>query len=107
MDELTELKEQEVEEAAKAVTLAEKKQQEEKLKQSFLDTTNNLYEDLFGEIPEHVAALNCLPGLKEEYRERLTELLKTLYSQVQDKNEDRLKKVAVLSRFTYFAVSVA
>eukprot|EP00392_Amoebophrya_sp_AT5.2_P016509 g16775.t1 len=98
LDELTELKEQEVEEAAKAVTLSEKKQQEEKLKQSFLDTTNNLYEDLFGEIPEHVAALNCLPGLKEEYRERLTELLKTLYSQVQDKNEDRLKKVAVFNK---------
>ncbi|CAD7945054.1 unnamed protein product [Amoebophrya sp. A120] len=98
LDELTELKEQEVEEGIREKALAEKKVQEDKLRHSFLDTTNNIYDDLFGEIPEHVQALNCLAGLKEEYREKLGELLKTLYAQVQEKNEDRLKRVDVFNK---------
>ncbi|CAD7950959.1 unnamed protein product [Amoebophrya sp. A25] len=99
LDELTEMKEQEAEEALQQKAEAEKKVHEEKLRQSFLDTTNNLYDDLFpADMSEHLGALHCLTPLKEEYREKLAELLKTLYASVQEKNEERLKKVKVFEK---------
>ncbi len=97
LDELTELKEQEAEEAAREKGNAERAVVAEKLKSSFLDTTMNLFEDLFSpaEVPDHIQVLNCYASLKEEYKEKLTELLKTLYVQVQDRNDERLKKIGV------------
>ena len=99
LDELTELKEQEAEEIQAKREEAERKTVEDKLRLSFLDTTMNLFDDLFNadDVPEHIQVLNIYPGLREEYKEKVTELLKTLYAQVQEKNEERLKKVAAFN----------
>jgi len=105
LDELTEVREREAQESQKARQRKEKDAIIAKLKTSFLDATEDLFEDLFSkEIePEHVTVLSCYGTLKEDYRDKLQENIKNLRSWLEDKNDGRKKKVDAFEK----AVKVA
>lgn len=94
LDELTELREREAQENANLNAQREKEAVIEKLKQSFLDCTEDLFEELFSkEIePEHVTVLGCYGPLKENYKDNLADEVKALKQGMEEKNEIRLKK---------------
>jgi len=96
VDELLELKEREQAEAAKERARKDKEAVMEKLKASFLDVTEDLFEDLFSKEaePEHLTVLQCYWQLKEDMRDKLTEDIKTLRQWMEERNEVRMKKVA-------------
>jgi len=75
LDELTELREKEAQERANQSAQKEKEAVIEKLKQSFLDCTEDLFEELFSKDvePEHVTVLSCYGPLKEDYRDKLAD----------------------------------
>eukprot|EP00397_Hematodinium_sp_SG-2012_P032420 GEMP01034520.1.p1 GENE.GEMP01034520.1~~GEMP01034520.1.p1 ORF type:complete len:551 (+),score=81.17 GEMP01034520.1:26-1654(+) len=94
LDELTELKEVEATQTALKKQQTEQDVVLEKLKLSFLDCAHNLLQDLFPTPePEAVLVLQCYLPLKEDYKEKLSELVKTLSSTLEEKNTARLQKV--------------
>mmetsp|Transcript_41266 Transcript_41266/g.94966 ORF Transcript_41266/g.94966 Transcript_41266/m.94966 type:complete len:563 (+) Transcript_41266:110-1798(+) len=100
LDELTEIREREQQEAAKLNSQRQKEATLEKLKQAFLDCTEDLFEELFSKEvePEHVTVLQCYPQLKEDYRDKLTEDIKNLRQWIEEKNEGRMKKVMAFEK---------
>eukprot|EP00435_Cladocopium_sp_Y103_P017007 s4054_g4.t1 len=102
---ITEVREKEQAEQAKQKALAEKQAVIEKLKTSFLDCTENLFEEMFSKEvePDNVLALSCYPGLKEDYRDKLSEEIKGLRSRMEEKNEVRLRKVTAFEKAVYAA----
>lgn len=105
MDELTEVREREQQQRQKQRQAEDKKVVIAKLKLSFTDATEDLFEELFGkEIePEHVGFLQCYPQLREVFRDSLAEDIKNLKSGMDDKNDGRLKKLHAFEK----AVSIA
>lgn len=105
LEELTEVREREQAEQAKQKSKKEKQAVLEKLKTSFLDCTEDLFEEMFSKQvePENVLVLQCYQGLKEDYRDKLTEEIKGLRTRMEEKNEVRLKKVAGFERSVYAA----
>jgi len=99
LDELTELKEAE---ATQAVIRKQNAEQEvilQKLKLAFLDCTHNLLQDLFPTPePDAVQVLQCYMPLKEDYKEKLNELVKTLSTSLEEKNSARLLKVKAFEK---------
>jgi hypothetical protein len=104
-DELIELREREAAEAANLNAQKEKEAVIEKLRESFLDCTEDLFEELFSKDiePEHVTHLSCYGPLKEDYRDKLAEEVKTLKQQMEPKNELRLKKASAFEKAIYIA----
>jgi len=104
LDELTELKEVE---ATQAVLLDQQKEQAEacaKLKLSFLDCTHDLLQDLFPTPDqETLQVLQCYMPLKEDYKEKLSELIKFLTTTLEEKNVVRLQKVTSFEKSIYLA----
>ncbi|CAE8686491.1 unnamed protein product, partial [Polarella glacialis] len=100
LEELTEVKERETAEQGKQKHLKEKNGVIEKLKESFLDCTEDLFEEMFSKEvePEHVTVLQCYPQLKEDYRDKISEDMKGLRSRMDEKNDVRLKKVTGFER---------
>jgi hypothetical protein len=100
LDELTEVKEREQASQQKIRQEEEKRKVLEKLKESFLDCTEDLFEQLFSKEvePEHVLVLQCYGTLKEEYRDKLTEDIAHLKKTMEEKNESRLKKTSAFEK---------
>mmetsp|Transcript_89625 Transcript_89625/g.254056 ORF Transcript_89625/g.254056 Transcript_89625/m.254056 type:complete len:561 (-) Transcript_89625:210-1892(-) len=99
LDELTEVREREQAELAKQRAQKEKEAVKDKLRASFLDCTDDLFEDLFPkDEPEHVTVLQSYGQLKEDYRDKLTEDVKNLRGWMEEKNEIRLKKTAAFEK---------
>jgi hypothetical protein len=105
LEELTELREREHQEATKVRQKKDKQGVIDKLKLSFLDVTEDLFDDLFSKElePEHVTVLSCYPQLKENFRDAITEDIKNLRHSMEEKNEGRLKKKTAFEK----AVSLA
>ncbi|CAK9110097.1 Dynein regulatory complex subunit 3 (Leucine-rich repeat-containing protein 48) [Durusdinium trenchii] len=102
---ITEVREKEQTEQARQKALAEKQAVIEKLKTAFLDCTENLFEEMFSKEvePDNVLALACYPGLKEDYRDKLSEEIKGLRSRMEEKNDVRLRKVVAFEKAVYAA----
>mmetsp|Transcript_64416 Transcript_64416/g.153664 ORF Transcript_64416/g.153664 Transcript_64416/m.153664 type:complete len:573 (+) Transcript_64416:96-1814(+) len=100
LDELTEIREREQQEAVKLNSQRQKEATLEKLKNSFLDCTEDLFEELFSKEvePEHVTVLQCYPTLKEDYRDKLAEHIKNLRQWIEERNDSRVKKVTAFER---------
>jgi len=100
LEELTELREREHQEATKVRQKKDKQAIIDKLKLSFLEHTEDLFDDLFGKDlePEHVTVLACYPQLKENFRDAITEDIKNLRHTIEEKNEGRLKKKAAFEK---------
>eukprot|EP00928_Gymnodinium_smaydae_P091571 TRINITY_DN75296_c1_g1_i1.p1 TRINITY_DN75296_c1_g1~~TRINITY_DN75296_c1_g1_i1.p1 ORF type:complete len:564 (+),score=129.86 TRINITY_DN75296_c1_g1_i1:195-1886(+) len=94
LDELTEVREREHQEEAKQRQMKDKQAIIEKLKLSFLDITEDLFDELFGKDiePEHVTHLACYAPLREVFRDNLAEDIKNLRTAMEEKNDNRLKK---------------
>lgn len=105
LDELTELREREAQEKANLNAQKEKRALLEKLKQSFLDCTEDLFEELFSKEvePEHVTVLGCYGPLKEDYRDKLADETKSLKQGMEEKNEGRLKKANAFEKAVHAA----
>mmetsp|Transcript_3518 Transcript_3518/g.5748 ORF Transcript_3518/g.5748 Transcript_3518/m.5748 type:complete len:563 (-) Transcript_3518:122-1810(-) len=105
LDDLTELREREATEKANLNAQKEKEAVIEKLKDAFLDYTEDLFEELFGRQiePEHVTALQCYGQLKEDYRDKLADEVKFLRQGMEEKNELRTKKVAAFEKAIFAA----
>jgi len=105
LDELTELREREASEKANLNAQREKEAVIEKLKQSFLDCTEDLFEELFSKDvePEHVTVLGCYGPLKEDYRDKLADEIKALKQGMEEKNEGRLKKARAFEKAIHAA----
>lgn len=95
LEELIELKDKEGAEQAKARAKKDKEAIIAKLKGSFLDCTEDLFEEMFSKDvePENVQALQCYQSLKEDYRDKLSEEIKALRTRMEEKNDVRVKKV--------------
>lgn len=95
LEELTEVREREAAEQGKQRTKKDKDAVLSKLKQSFLDCTEDLFEEMFSKEvePENVQVLQCYQSLKEDYRDKLTEEIKALRTRMEEKNDFRMKKV--------------
>ncbi|KAF4667746.1 leucine rich repeat [Perkinsus olseni] len=95
VDELAELREREVGSNQKADRDKRKKEQMEILKESFLDSTAELLDELFtGEEETEgfcVRILHGYPVLKEDFKDKVAELIKTLRKEVLEKNSVRTK----------------
>lgn len=100
LDELTEVKEREQTEAAKQKAAEEKRTIIAKLKEAFMDCTEDLFEELFSKEaePEHLTVLQCYAPMKEEFREKLTDDIKNLRVWMDEKNEGRVKKAAAFEK---------
>lgn len=99
LDELTELKEVEATQGALKKAQSEQDDALEKLKMSFLDCTHNLLQDLFPTPePDAVQVLQCYLPLKEDYKEKLSDLVKVLANNLEEKNAARLQKVNAFER---------
>jgi len=111
LDELTEVREREQLEAAKIRQKNEKDAIIAKLRTSFLDATEDLFELLFSKTeepggalePENVTVLTCYGQLKEDYRDKLADDIKNLRSWMEEKNEGRLKKSAAFEKAVHIA----
>lgn len=105
LDELAELRDQETNEKANLNAQKEKEAVIEKLKQSFLECTEDLFEELFSKElePEHLTVLSCYGPLKEDYRDKLAEEIKVLKQAMEEKNESRLKKAAAFEKAVHAA----
>merc|ERR550514_1580718 len=101
VDDLTELKEQEMHKANELKAAAEKKATLERLKLSFLDGTEDLFDELFSEADEekyHLPMLQCYQNLKDEYKDALDRnnqgsMMKSLRDTLLEKNAIRQKRV--------------
>lgn len=100
LEDLTDVREREQSEATKQKATADKQAILARLKASFLDCTEDLFEEFFakGVEPEHVTVLSNFNGLKETYREEITEEIKQLRAKIEEKNDDRLRKVAAFEK---------
>jgi hypothetical protein len=100
LEELTEIREKESSEATKISQKKNKQAVIDKLKMSFLDVTEDLFDDLFGKDtePEHVTVLTCYPQLKENFRDAISEDIKQTRNLMEEKNEGRLKKKAAFEK---------
>jgi len=99
LDELTELKEAEAAQQVIKKQQAEQDTTYQKLKLAFLDCTHNLLGDLFPiPEPDTLLILQCYAPLKEDYKEKLNELIKTLTTSLEDKNDKRLAKVKAFEK---------
>mmetsp|Transcript_115036 Transcript_115036/g.229042 ORF Transcript_115036/g.229042 Transcript_115036/m.229042 type:complete len:560 (+) Transcript_115036:55-1734(+) len=100
MDELLELKERETAEATKEKERRDKEQVMNYLKERFLDCTEDLFEDMFAKDiePENITVLQCYPQQKEDYKERITDLVKNLQNWMEERNKVRMKKVGAFER---------
>eukprot|EP00929_Paragymnodinium_shiwhaense_P101461 TRINITY_DN6456_c0_g1_i1.p1 TRINITY_DN6456_c0_g1~~TRINITY_DN6456_c0_g1_i1.p1 ORF type:complete len:575 (-),score=224.11 TRINITY_DN6456_c0_g1_i1:167-1891(-) len=111
LDELTEVKEREQLEEQKVRQRAEKAAVLAKLRQSFLDSTEDLFDELFskedlpGRVlePEHVTVLTCYGQAKEEYRDKLADDIKNLRAWMEEKNEIRQKKATAFEKAVHVA----
>jgi len=111
LDELTEVREREQLEAQKKRQKAEKEAILAKLRHSFLDATEDLFEELFSKEerpncalePEHVTVLQCYGQLKEDYRDKLNDDIKNLRAWMEEKNEIRQKKAASFEKAVHVA----
>jgi len=105
LDELTELREREASEKANLNAQRDKEVVIEKLKQSFLDCTEDMFDELFSrEVePEHVTVLSCYGPLKEDYRDKLADEIKALKSGMEEKNDIRLKKASAFEKAIHSA----
>lgn len=105
LDELGELREKEAAEKANLNAQKEKEAVIEKLKQSFLDCTEDLFEELFSKDvePEHVTVLACYGPLKEDYRDKLADEIKALKQGMEEKNEVRLRKATAFEKAVFAA----
>ncbi|OLQ06496.1 Leucine-rich repeat-containing protein 48 [Symbiodinium microadriaticum] len=103
LEELTEVREKEQAEHMQQKAKAEKSATIEKLKTAFLDCTEDLFEEMFSrEVePENVLVLQCYQGLKEDYRDKLSEEIKGLRARMEEKNEVRLRKVSAFEKAIY------
>jgi hypothetical protein len=101
MDELAELKEAELNKATELKAKDDKKALLERLKLSFLDGTEDLFDELFNEEEEekcHLNFLTCYQGLKDDYKEQLDKTavgsyMKSLRETLLEKNAIRQKRV--------------
>jgi len=112
LDELTELREREAADAAKERAIKEKQAVIEKLKLSFQDCTEDLFEELYSQgtdskegkekenrvEPEQVTVLSCYNALKEEFRDKLNEDIKNLRGSLDLWNDKKLKQVNAFVR---------
>jgi len=107
LDELGETKEHEMAEANRLKQLKDKEETLARLKEGFLDATEDLFEELFkpmvgenstGVEPEHVTALACYPQLKDDYKDQVTDQVKLLRGGMEEKNESRSKKTAAFEK---------
>eukprot|EP00933_Yihiella_yeosuensis_P067622 TRINITY_DN7255_c3_g1_i1.p1 TRINITY_DN7255_c3_g1~~TRINITY_DN7255_c3_g1_i1.p1 ORF type:complete len:570 (-),score=150.06 TRINITY_DN7255_c3_g1_i1:148-1806(-) len=105
LEELTEVREREQNEQAKLKAKKEKQAVIEKLKEAFLDCTEDLFEEMFSKEvePENVTVLQCYPQLKEDYRDKLSEDIKGLRARMEERNDDRIKKKDSFERSVYAA----
>jgi len=105
LDELGELREKEAAEKANLNAQKEKEAVIQKLKQSFLDCTEDFFEELFSKDvePEHVTVLTCYGPLKEDYRDKLADEVKALKQGMEEKNETRLKKATAFEKAVFSA----
>jgi len=111
LDELTEVREKEELEAQKVKQKAEKEAVLAKLRQSFLDATEDLFEELFSKEdipgralePEHVTVLQCYGQLKEDYRDKLADDIKNLRAWMEERNEARSKKASAFEKAVFVA----
>lgn len=107
LDELTELREREAADTSKEKAIKDKHTVLEKLKLSFQDCTEDLFEELFSQgtetkdskekenrvEPEQVTVLSCYNALKEEFREKLNEDNKNLRVTLDLWNDKKNKQV--------------
>jgi len=101
LDELGETKEREIAEQNRLRHLKEKEETLAKLKEAFLDATEDLFEELFKPMevePEHVTALTCYAQLKEDYKDQVSDQTKWLRSSMEDRNESRSKKTVAFEK---------
>lgn len=108
LDELTELREREAAESAKDRSKNEKEAVIEKLKNAFLDCTEDLFEEMFAKAPagpetENLTVLGCYGTLKEDFRDKLADEIKCLRTWMEEKNETRVKKVVAFEKSTKVA----
>jgi len=111
VDDLTELKEQEMHKANELKAAAEKKATLERLKLSFLDGTEDLFDELFSAEDEekyHLPMLQCYQNLKDEYKDALDRnnqgsMMKSLRDTLLEKNAIRQKRVTSFEK----AVAIA
>jgi len=99
-DDLSEVKEREALEASKLKAKKDKQAVLERLKQSFLDATEDLFEELFSKEvePEALTVLTCYVALKEDFRDKLTEDMKALRTWMEGRNDARVKKTAAFEK---------
>jgi len=101
LDELGETKEREIAEQNRLRQLKEKEETLARLREAFLDATEDLFEELFKPMevePEHVTALTCYTQLKEDYKDQVSDQVKWLRSSMEDRNESRSKKTAAFEK---------
>lgn len=105
LDEINEVREKEQVQATQLATAHAKKAVIEKLKTSFLDGTEDLFEELFGKDvePENVTVLQNYAIYRDQFKESLLEDIKALRAQMEEKNEIRLRKLHGFEK----AVSIA
>lgn len=103
VDDLTDIREKEADAASKLHAQKVKEAKIQELKASFLDCTEDLFEDLFGEEPAHVTYLQSYAQMKEDYRDKLAEEIKLLRSRMEGRNERRMKMIGSFEK----AVSMA
>lgn len=99
-DKLGEIKDREQAEAAKEKTRRDKEAVLEKLRASFLDVTEDLFEELFSKAlePECLTALACFAQLKEDMEDKLAEDVKSLRAWMEERSEVRQRKVAAFEK---------
>ncbi|CEM09070.1 unnamed protein product [Vitrella brassicaformis CCMP3155] len=94
-DELRELREKEAAQLAAKEADTEKQKILAELRESFVDGTEGLFEDMFDKSvePEAMQILRDYLELKTNFKEKLQELVKILRDSLIEKNELRLQKV--------------
>jgi len=100
VDDLAELREKETLAAALEKEKQDKLARLAKARESFLDCTEDMFDELFGpEIePPHVKLLPSYSALKDEYKEKLHDFIKQLKTALEEKNTLRLRRVASFER---------
>lgn len=115
VDELTELKEAETHKAAELKAAADKRALLAKLKLSFLDGTEDLFDELFSPEEEercHLNFLQCYQNLKDEYKDALDKtnqgsMMKSLRDTLLEKNAIRQKRVTSFEKAVAMAETEA
>lgn len=105
IDELTDLREREHAHTVKIQQQQAKEAVIQKLKGSFVDCTEDLFEELFSKEneTEHLLHLNCYAGLKEDFKEKMSEAIKNLRDWMEEKNDVRTRKVTAFEKAVQMA----